>query len=107
MLAPTGPADSAGVEALIAAPRTQVPLLVCAMGETTGAVHRRRLAEAGVPAFASPEQAVQGFRHLLQLRRARAAARELPPSNVLTLHPDKAGVAALWWRRPGRNTGWR
>ncbi len=92
VLAPTGPADAAGVEALAAAPQGRVPLLACAMGETTGALHRRRLAAAGVPAFASPEQAVQGFRHLLQQRRARAAARELPPSDVLELAPDRAAV---------------
>ncbi len=88
VLAPTGPADAAGVAALKATPRGRVPLLVCAMGETTGAAHRRSLAEAGVPAFASPEQAVQGFRHLLQLRRARAAAQELPSNHLLALEPD-------------------
>ena len=94
VLAPTGLADAAGVAALLATPRSRVPLVVCAMGETTGAVHRRRLAEGGLPAFASPEQAVQGFRHLLQLRRARAAAQELPPSDVLTVRPDRAAVQA-------------
>ncbi len=95
VFAPTGPADAAGVAALVAAPRARVPLLVCAMGETTGAVHRRRLAEGGVPAFASPEQAVQGFRHLLQLRRAREAAQELPASDVLTLRPDRDSVRVV------------
>ena len=95
VLAPTGLADAAGVEALLATPRSRVPLLACAMGETTGAVHRRRLAEGGIPAFASPEQAVQGFRHLLQLRQARAAAQELPPSDVLTVRPDRQAVRAI------------
>jgi acetyltransferase len=92
VLAPTGPGDAAGVEALVAVPRTRVPLLVCAMGETTGAKHRRRLAEAGLPVFAAPEQAVRGFRHLLELRRARAAAAELPPGDVLDLAPDRAAL---------------
>ena len=92
VLAPTGPGDAAAVEALVAVPRTRVPLLVCAMGETTGAVHRRRLAEAGIPVFAAPEQAIGGFRHLLQLRRARAAAAELPPGDVLELAPDRAAL---------------
>jgi acetyltransferase len=95
--APTGPADSAGIAALAATPKSlRLPLLVCAMGETTGAGHRRQLAEGGIPAFASPEEAVQGFRHLLQDRRARAAARELPPSTVLSLAPDRATVARLF-----------
>jgi acetyltransferase len=65
------------------------------MGETTGASHRRTLAAAGVPAFPSPEQAVQGFHHLLRDREARAAARELPPSDVLELRPDAAALARL------------
>src|ERR1700722_12975918 len=37
--------------------RMKVPLLVCAMGETTGAASRRRLAEAGMAVFATPEHA--------------------------------------------------
>ncbi len=94
VLAPTGPADSAGIAALVATPRGRLPLLACVMGETTGAAHRRALAAAGIPAFASPEQAVQGFRHLLRDRRARAAARELPPRAVLTIEPDRAAVRA-------------
>ncbi len=95
VLAPTGPDDAAGVDALIATPRGKIPLLVCAMGETTGAVHRRRLSAAGVPAFATPEQALHGFRQLLQLRRARAAAQELPPSDVLDVLPDRAAARSV------------
>ncbi len=94
--APTGPADEAGIAALAATPKSlRLPLLVCAMGETTGAVHRRRLAEGGIPSFASPEETVQGFCHLVRDRHARAAARELPPSAVLTLAPDRATVRRL------------
>jgi len=97
MHAPTGEADATGIEALAAAARgMKVPLLVCAMGETTGAVHRHALAAAGVPAFASPEQAVRGFHHLVEDRRNRAAARELPPSTVLHLAPDLREVAGLF-----------
>jgi acetyltransferase len=97
VFAPTGDGDAAGIAALATTPKTtRVPLLVCAMGETTGAPHRRQLAEAGVPAFASPEQAVRGFRHLLMDRRARAAARELPPSAVLSITPDGPAVRRLF-----------
>ena len=100
VMAPTGPEDAAGVEALAAVASAKGalphrPLLVCAMGETTGAPHRRRLAEAGLPVFASPEQAVGGFRHLLRVRRARAAARELPTSDVLDLAPDRPAVRRI------------
>jgi acetyltransferase len=91
--APTGAGDDIALQAIIdAAKGIKLPLLVCAMGETTGAEHRRRLAAAGLPAFAEPEQAVRGFFHLVQDRRNRAAARELPPSAVLSVTPDRALV---------------
>jgi acetyltransferase len=54
--------------------------------------------------FATPEQAVRGFLHLVQDRRNRAAARELPPSTVLTVAPDRGAVRRLFERvrREGR-----
>jgi acetyltransferase len=74
------------------------------MGETTGAAHRRQLAAAGMPVFATPDQAVRGFLHLVRDRRNRAAARELPGSTVLSLAPDHQTVAHLFAavRRAGR-----
>jgi acetyltransferase len=87
-----------------AAPSIRVPLLVCAMGETTGAPHRATLAAAGLAAFATPAQAVRGFQHLVRDRRNRAAARELPPSTVLSVAPDRSAVRRLFARvrRSGR-----
>ncbi len=105
VMAPSGPRDDAGIAALVAcAPSMKIPLLVCVMGETTGAAHRRALAEAGVPAFASPEQAMRGFDQLVEQRRARASARELPHSAVLRLAPDHAAVRTLFQdaRQAGR-----
>ncbi len=97
ILAPTGTADAAGVAALAAgASGLKMPLLACVLGETTAAGHRRTLADAGVPVFASPEQAVRGFAQLVELRRARAAARELPTSRVLALAPDQETVRQVF-----------
>ncbi|MBO0710144.1 MAG: GNAT family N-acetyltransferase [Acetobacteraceae bacterium] len=94
---PSGPEDTAAITALAALGGTlKAPLLVAAMGETTGAAHRRTLAAAGLPTFDSPEQAVRGFINLLNDRRNHAAARELPPSTVLTVSPDRARVQALF-----------
>ncbi len=96
ILAPTGAADAAAVEALIACrPTLKVPLLACVLGETTGAAHRRALAEAGLPVFATPEAAVWAFGHLVQQKRVRAAAAELPPRRVLCLAPDKETVSHI------------
>ena len=93
VMAPTGAGDGAGVQSIIAAAKTiKLPLLVCIMGETTGARHRLALAQAGVPVFATPSAAVRGFLHLVQDRRNRAAARELPASAVLRVAPDRTAV---------------
>ncbi len=103
--APPGGTDEPAIAALAECrDRMKVPLLVCAMGETTGVVSRRRLAEAGMAVFATPENAVRGFLHLVQDRRNRAAARELPHSTVLTVAPDRDAVAGLFasMRRAGR-----
>jgi acetyltransferase len=97
--APSGPEDGVAIEALLAAAKAaRVPLLVAAMGETSGTTHRSRLAGAGLPVFATPEAAVRGFLHLVQHRRTRAAAGELPPSAVLALAPDRAAVAEVFAR---------
>ena len=103
--APAGAEDAASIDTLVAAaPSIRVPLLVCAMGETTGALHRATLVKAGLAAFATPAQAVRGFQHLVRDRRNRAAARELPPSAVLSLAPDRTAVRRLFAqvRRAGR-----
>ncbi|HTB46563.1 MAG TPA: GNAT family N-acetyltransferase [Acetobacteraceae bacterium] len=105
--APAGTEDAASIDALVAAaPSFRVPLLVCAMGETTGALHRATLVKAGLAAFATPALAVRGFQHLVRDRRNRAAARELPPSAVLSLAPDRTAVRRLFAqvRRAGRLT---
>jgi len=95
--APAGPQDGAAIESIAGlAKGLRLPLLVCAMGETTGALHRTRLVEAGLPVFHTPEEAVEGFLHLVQDRRNRAAARELPASAVLSVAPESAGVTRLF-----------
>lgn len=96
ILAPTGPADTAAIAALAAArPTLKLPLLACILGETTAAPHRRTLADAGIPVFATPESAVRAFAQLVAQRRARAAAAELPPRRVLRLAPDHNAVSRV------------
>ena len=91
--APTGVGDTATAQALATLrEKARLPLLVCAMGDTTGAECRRMLANAGLAVFATPEQAVRGFLHLVHDRQNRVAARELPPSAVLSVAPDRETV---------------
>ncbi len=93
--APTGNDDAAAIEALIASAKTvRIPLLIAAMGEATGLLHRHRLSQAGLASFETPEAALTGFRQLIRNRQNRAAARELPPSRVLKIAPDVAAVTA-------------
>lgn len=93
--APISGSDSA-LEAFCHPPADlRAPLLICAMGEMVGAAQRAMLARAGLPVFAMPHQAVQGFAHLVQDRRNREAARELPPRTVLSLAPNRARVQQI------------
>jgi acetyltransferase len=94
--APVGADDTLTIEALASgAASLKVPVLAAVLGESTGAAHRHRLTEAGLPVFPSPEPAVRGFSHLVQNRRNRAAAAELPPSAVLSIAPDRTEVRRL------------
>ena len=91
--APQGVGDEAVIADLCRMPTgLRASVLICAMGETSGALHRAVLAHAGLPVFATPDQAVRGFGHLVGDRRNREAARELPGSAVLTLDPERDWV---------------
>lgn len=91
--APTCEDDDVAIAALTACAKTvKVPLLIAAMGEETGLANRHALSAAGLACFDSPEAAIAGFRHLLENRRNRTQARELPTSLVLDVHPNRASV---------------
>ncbi len=90
---PSGGDDGAAIAALTACAETvRIPLLIAAMGEATGLEHRHILSQARLACFDSPEAAIAGFRHLLENRRNRAQARELPAAAVLSVQPNKASV---------------
>jgi len=91
---PSGGDDSAAIEGLVACAKTvKIPLLIAAMGEAHGLAHRHQLSQARLACFDTPEHAIAGFKHLLQNRRNRASARELPDSEVLSISPNSASVA--------------
>lgn len=91
------PRDGEGdvaIQSLIACAKTmKIPLLITAMGDAAGLHHRHLLSQARLACFDTPEAALAGFRHLRQHARIRAAARELPASEVLQITPDKKSVA--------------
>ena len=91
--APEGEGDAEALAQVAAAAAVHAsPWLVCALGEATGAERRRVLAAAGLATFAGPGAAVRAFKHLVQDRRGREAARELPSADILDLRPDRARV---------------
>jgi acetyltransferase len=54
------------------------PVIACWLGDGNRAAARRILAEAGIPSFATPQEAVEGFGFLLEADRARPALRDAP-----------------------------
>lgn len=74
----------------------RLPLLAVWPGETAAGVDRTRLEQAGIPSFPTPEEAAAAAALLVEHRRAREAARELPPRRVLGIEPDRAAVEALF-----------
>ncbi len=76
----------------------KAPVLFCALGETTGGPLRLRLAQAGLPVFATPEAAVGAFCLLVKDRANRAVMRELPSRDVVKTGADRAAVTAILQR---------
>lgn len=88
--APTCEDDAVSIAALTACAKiVKCPLLIAAMGEATGLEHRHVLSAAGLACFDSPQAAIAGFRHLLENRRNRAQARELPAAAILNIQPNR------------------
>ncbi|NKC29302.1 GNAT family N-acetyltransferase [Roseomonas sp. BU-1] len=96
--APAAGEDAALIAATLSAAARATraaPILVGWAGQATAGPQRAALAQAGLAVFPTPEAAVRGALHLLQDRRNRAAAAELPGRQVLALQPDRSRVAAL------------
>jgi acetyltransferase len=95
---------AAAALATVAAMPRRVPLLAVWPGE--GSADRRRLDEAGIPAFPTPERAAAAAALMVAHHRAREAARELPPRTVLAATPDRESVRRILAavRRGGRTT---
>ncbi len=92
-----GAEDGVAAEALVAAHAAarDVPVIAAWPGGAAAERSRARLAEAGVPAFATIEAAARAVFTLIRERRTREAARELPPSTVLAVAPDRDTVRRL------------
>ena len=63
-------------------------IMTCWVGHEKVAGARRRLADAGVPAFDTPRAAVQGYLHLLEYRKNQEMLMEVPASAATDFVPD-------------------
>lgn len=69
-----------------------MPILCCWLGGETAAAARRIFAEAGVPSYESPDDAVRGFRYLGDYTRAQESLARTPPRETRALRVDRAAA---------------
>jgi acetyltransferase len=62
------------------------------VGEETARAARRIFAAAGLPTYDTPEQAVEGFMHIVRHRRVQRMLMETPPSVPEEFTPDPAAA---------------
>lgn len=87
---PTAIVSSAeGAEAVVAAIGEQRRCVLTSwVGEATAREARHIFAAAGLPSYDTPEQAVEGFMHIVRYRRVHDMLMETPPSVPETFTPD-------------------
>jgi acetyltransferase len=80
--APTGKSDSAAAAAAIisVAAETRGQVLTSWPGGSAAAPVRRRFADAGIPTYDTPTQAIDAFLHMMHYRQNQELLMETPPS---------------------------
>ncbi|MBM3568000.1 MAG: bifunctional acetate--CoA ligase family protein/GNAT family N-acetyltransferase [Alphaproteobacteria bacterium] len=96
MHAPVAVADAVdAAEAVIAAAKTSPRCVLTAwLGADWVVPARKRLAEAGLPGYDTPDQAVRAFLHLVHYRRNQEQLIETPPALPAEFRPDAATARA-------------
>lgn len=98
MNCPTGVSDSmeaAGAVLAAKGARTYPPMLACWMGDATAQAPRRRLSEAGLPNYETPDEAVRAFMQLVEYGRNQAALMETPEAVAARGLESKARARAV------------
>ena len=75
--------------------KTSRNVLACWLGGDAVAQARHIFAEAGIPAYDTPEEAVRGFMQIVQYRRNQNLLMEVPPSLPTDFIPDRAKAQAV------------
>lgn len=71
------------------------PVLTCWLGERRAVPARHVLAEARLPTYDTPEEAVRAFLHVVEYRRAREALTQTPPSVPEDFRTDAAAARVV------------
>ena len=87
--------DDAAAAVIAAARNSSKPVLACWMGEEQTAGARRRLAEAHIPVFRTPDPAVEMFGHVSSFYRNQQALLQTPGPVAASDAPDLASARAL------------
>jgi acetyltransferase len=93
--------DPAADAAIAAAKGRRASIIACWIGQERAAPARKRLREAGIPAYETPTDAVRAFMHLVDHRRNQDMLMETPPSVLDQFTPDSAAVRRLVTRALG------
>ena len=75
--------------------RTEPMLVTSWVGAAKAEPARKLFAAAGIPSYATPEQAVRAFLYLVEYRRRQALLTQVPPSIPEAFAPDRAGARQL------------
>jgi len=97
MHAPTATASStAAAQSLINIVRgSRVNILTSWVGEYAVAPARRMLADAGIPTYETPDQAVRAFMHMVEYNRNQRQLMETPPSIPVGFAPSPNTARAI------------
>ncbi|HEY1151484.1 MAG TPA: bifunctional acetate--CoA ligase family protein/GNAT family N-acetyltransferase [Pseudoduganella sp.] len=97
MHAPTAIVPGTEVAAAVAAAAqgSSRSILSCWLGGEGMAQARRLLAEAGIPGYGTPENAVSGFLQMVRYRDAQRLLMEVPSSRPGDFHPDRDKAQAV------------
>jgi acetyltransferase len=97
MFSPKEGVDAGAITDAVMALEREVgkPMIVCWMGDRTARALRGRLDESGIPAFRSPEAAVDAFANIAAFHRNQQLLQQTPPSISDMKEPDVEGARII------------
>lgn len=105
--APTAIASgTAAAESVVSVATAGKPILTSWLGGTTALAARQIFRDHRLPTYATPEEAVRGFMHLVHHKRNQDALLEVPGQSTLEVPGNRAAARALIERALGQKRTW-